>query len=515
MSSSKSIDLVDIPQLSWYLGLDYTTRQVIYLANDAVKASLLPPPFYKSIGCLHTPRNGELKEYIAAGTTKDEFARRVQSVLQPATSPAAVTNQAAQAPALSSSAPVAARTEDPSANSSPGQATPPSSSESQAPQSVLEEQAAHRQELVQQAARLAAQRNRDEEAAKQRHAEEEKAKEAAKPSESASKDAQTKKHSDLHKKKQREAREERQRILKIIQDDKAERHARQAELEAERQAAAATTTLSADLKGKGKESAPSPPATNPRLAEHCAIQVRLLDGSTIRNRFASATDTIKQVRQWVDESRTDGRTPYTFKILLTPLPSKTIDAAEESQSLRALKLAPSATLIIAPAAGKKYTPASYSASSSSSAPVATVANSDGDVDEQQGREGGDNILIRFIAFIMGMITGFIEVVTGFFTTLFSVAGPPPPVERGDRRQESTSSTTTGRGARAGGSRIKGLDRPSQAEKKKRSDDDQQFYNGNSVGFFSSGEGSMSYGYTYYRSGLLTVNSTDKFPAKAG
>lgn len=418
-------------------------------------------------------RNGELKEYIAAGTSKDEFARRVQSILQPIASPAAVTNQPVQAPATSSSPQAVARTEDPSAESSPGQATPPSSSESQAAQSIQ----------VEQAARLAAQRKRDEEVAKLRHAEEKKAKEAAAaaagPADPSSKDVQTKKHSDLLKKKQKEAREERQRILKSIQDDKAERHARQAELEAERQAAAATASPSADAKGKGKESTatkPQPRSSTGRLAEHCAIQVRLLDGSTIRNRFSSATDTIAEVRKWVDEARTDGRTPYTFKILLTPLPSKTIDASEESQSLRALRLAPSATLIIAPAAGKKYTPA-YSAST----PVPTVTNNE-PVPEGQDHEGGDdNIFIRFIAFIMGIITGIVDIITGFFSTLFSVSGPPQPVNRGERQSQASSSTSTGRDARSGASRIKGLERSRQAER--NGDNDQQFYNGNSVSAF--------------------------------
>jgi hypothetical protein len=175
-----------------------------------------------------------------------------------------------------------------------------------------------------------------------------------------------------------------------------------------------------------------------QMSAHCSIQVRLFDGSTIRTRFSSGDSLAEQVRKWIDENRSDTKFPYTFKVLLTPLPNRVIDVTEEGKSLRELGLAPSATLVLAPVA--------KAASAYSSA--------------FEGPSGG------VLGLILSYITGFFAVILSFFTTMFSTSGPPAgdDIPASAVRQESTRAETTGRDG-------------SQAKQQRN---EQQFYNGNSV-----------------------------------
>lgn len=212
---------------------------------------------------------------------------------------------------------------------------------------------------------------------------------------------------------------------------------------------------------------------------HCALQVRLTDGSTIRSRFSAEKDTVREVREWVEatvaESPTVKKGTYTFKILLTPQPSRRIEQAEERKTLGELGLAPSSTLILVPTAG----------GSGSGGRVRFAA--------AQTDEGG-NIFQRLIGFLVA----FFSTVVAFFSTLFSVSGPPNPGPtpeevasevRGEQQQatrvERASGRSLGGGGGAGapvnrgaGSRIKGFGDERRDEERKRND--QQFYNGNSV-----------------------------------
>lgn len=385
-------------------------------------------------------KNGELKEYVAAGVSKHDFVRRIRNILQPTpTALEAVQPETASAPVAASTAP---QVQSPpvvesTASSSSGAATPPSSNESRI-QSLLSERAA----------RLAAQKKKDEEEAKKRRLEKAQAQANAPPTTQST-------HADQLKKKQREAREERQRILKAIEDDKAARRARQAEIKAARRAS--TDTASTEKPAGTAPFAPASPlySTSGHLSEHCALQVRLPDGSTIRSRF-SARDTLKDVRQWVDENRTDGsKNPYLFKILLTPLPSKTVDVTEEEKPLQALGLTPSATLILLPVRKFKK---------------AYVAGT--------GSSGGENIFSRLLAYILAVISGIYGFIATFFSTLFSTAGPPTPVDAGGSAAAAAGRRSQERGEATGrdSSRITALRNRDERR------NDQQFYNGNSTNF---------------------------------
>ncbi|KAK2010099.1 UBX domain-containing protein [Colletotrichum eremochloae] len=302
-------------------------------------------------------KNGNLKEYITAGTSKDEFVRRVTTAFsgaqgqpvapQPATAPAPVptaqttddlydetTSSSPQAAAPSTNTQNAPARPSTSDSSPRGSATPTQEEENAA---IL------RTVLAERAARLEAQRIESERKAKAARAAA-----AEKAETDNSKQAQqTRNHKEALKKARQDAADEKARILKRIEDDRAERRAKAAERAAIRNQASSPKlgeVAAALTRSESSSLAPSTSSTNGMTA----LQVRLLDGSTIRSRFPSKT-LVKDVRAWVDGERTDGsKEPYRFKVILAPLPSKLIDDTEESKSLSELSLSPSSTLVLAP-----------------------------------------------------------------------------------------------------------------------------------------------------------------------
>lgn len=376
--------------------------------------------------------------------TNQPVSSQTASPQPPVNQPIPAQAAPAQPQAVATTTPPAeqpSQAEDSSASSA-GQATPPSPNDSRV-----------RALLAERAARLAEQKRKEDEEAKKRAAEKGKAKAQPEAGGSKTTDEQSR-HAAALKKQRQEAREERARILKAIEDDKAARKARQAEAAAARNLSA----MSEKAESPAHETASQtrPPAG--RQSEHCAIQVRLFDGSTIRNRF-SGTDTLNDVRSWVNEARGDGKEAFTFKVLLTPLPSRTIDVTEEHKTLRELELTPSSTLILLRVTGPK---AAYPASSAGGA----VAG---------------NVFQRIVAYFLAIVTGFFSTVAAFFSTLVSTTGPPAvPEQQPGASQTSQSQTPAADAARRRATgRIAGL---GDIDKERK---DQQFYNGNSVSCASS------------------------------
>jgi hypothetical protein len=157
----------------------------------------------------------------------------------------------------------------------------------------------------------------------------------------ASKSTADKKYAMMQKKRAQDSRDERARILKRVEDDKAERREREAQRKAEAKALADGQPLPS-----GPSSLQQAKSTN---SAECALQIRMFDGLTIRNRFPSSASLRRDVRPWIDEKQT-GDQPYNFKQVLTPLPNKNIEASEEEGTLQSLGLTPSATLILVPIA---------------------------------------------------------------------------------------------------------------------------------------------------------------------
>ncbi|KAJ4259674.1 hypothetical protein NW762_007604 [Fusarium torreyae] len=353
-------------------------------------------------------KNGELKEYITPGTSKEDFLRRVQTAFN-STSAAA----AQPAPAAASTAQV-----QPEAPAAPDQSSPPT-----APPSTSENV---RRILAERAARLQAQREENERKAKEERT---KTKEKAKADAEAGLDtdnARAHKAAEAVRKKRQQDQDERTRILKRIEDDKAERRIRAEEREKQR----IDSLKGGDIASSLVNAPETKLSTANKTGGMTALQVRLFDGSTLRSRFKTGAP-LKEIRQWVDENRTDGSLPYTFKQVLTPLPNKNIDETEEDKAIGELGLSPSSTLVLIPV--KKFTTA---------------------YDESQG------IVSRFIRFILSIFT--------WFFGLFGL-GEDRNTHRGSTVDDAPASSREQ-------SRIRGFQNPRDQQR------DQQLYNGNSLNF---------------------------------
>lgn len=393
-------------------------------------------------------RNGELKEYLAAGTSKDDFSRRVLSALEaspPATQahPPAASPQVQQASSgvntSNAAAPGAATTGSPPPTAqSPAPAPAPSVTESTPAQAGLAtptqntadagSNSAHAM-MAERAARLDQQR---EEARKR--ALEAYAKNKAKGKDKTDPDSEDKddpkkprrnEFADSVRRKQREAKDERNRILKQIEDNKVAR----------REAAATQPH-----EGASTATRSGPSTSAKRTSEKAAIMVRLYDGSTLRNRFAKGSSLRGDIRKWVDAHRNDGSTsPYKFRVALNPSASRLIDDTEEDRTLEELGLAPSATLVLVPV------------------PNFVTAGS------------GGGILQRTSTFFVWFYT----MVTTFFGSIFGgrAASRSEEIEMDELSAQGQRETQRGKSS---GSRVNTLQDPARQRR------DHQLYNGNSV-----------------------------------
>lgn len=359
-------------------------------------------------------KHGELKEYISPGTNKADFIRRVQSAFNAGPRPAAEQTAA--------TTPHQAGT---SGNSIP------SSPEAERSESVS-------RVLAERAARLKAKKEEGERRAKEERA---KAKDKAKTDADTGHDtdgARTHRQAELLRKKRQQESDERRRILKRIEDDRAERRHRAAEREQRRADSLQPGDVAASLVRAPETRMPS----TTRVGDMASLQVRLFDGSTVRSRFRTVAP-FRDVRAWVDANRTDGAAPYTFRQLLTPMPNRAIDEAEEEgKTLGELGLAPSSTLVLVPV--HSYASA-YEAAGPQTFLSAAVA-----------------AILAWFASLMGMVG----------------LGPGD----GGRAAASTAPESEAGGAgRTDEGRIRGFDHPTDARR------DHQLYNGNSVSARTSGE----------------------------
>ena len=277
-------------------------------------------------------QDGQLKEYITSGVAKDEFLRRLAAVFQ---SRAKTTTE----PSTSTNTTAAATNQQASSSREPS--VPMESSESPSSQVVQDL-------LSERGARLEAHKKEQEAKEKEKRKADAKARkealEAAVPE--GSKKSADMKYALMQRKRQQEARDERARILKHVEDDKAERRDR----EAQRKALAKAIEESQNGEAAVPSNISAPSSTRESVGSRskiCALQVRLFDGTTIRSSFPSDATLGDQVRAWINKE-TMGDVPYNFKQVLTPLPNKNLSVSEEGQSLQSQGLTPSATLILVP-----------------------------------------------------------------------------------------------------------------------------------------------------------------------
>jgi len=151
------------------------------------------------------------------------------------------------------------------------------------------------------------------------------------------------------RRRQQEAQQERERVLREIENDKATRKEKEQQRKALAQAEAEGNDGVDGL--ANQQLAQEATQSRPKTSKKCAVQVRVFDGSTIRQRFPSDQTLRSHVRPWIENQRSDGDTPYTFKQILNPMPNRTLSISEEEESLQSLGLTPSATLIMVPVQG--------------------------------------------------------------------------------------------------------------------------------------------------------------------
>ena len=245
------------------------------------------------------------------------------------------------------------------------------------------------------------------------------------------------------RRRQQEAKLERERILKQIEHDKAERKEKEERRKAIAKAEAEGTDGAGGLVDQQLASEVNfPKATR---SKECAVQVRLFDGSTVRSRFASDETLRGNVRPWIDQQKSDD-VPYTFKLVLTPMPNRTLSISEEEDTLQTLGLTPSATLVIVPVQG--YT-AAYS--------------------------GGQGIVLKGASAGYNVVSAGASIVTGALGTFLGLGRATAPGELPDAHdttmQGNAEADATGTGS---GINIRTL------QDQRDVPDDHQLYNGNQV-----------------------------------
>ena len=153
-------------------------------------------------------------------------------------------------------------------------------------------------------------------------------------------------YAQQQRRRQQEARQERERILKVIENDKLERKYKE---ELHRELIKAESGAGDGADGLvDQELSAEANHLRPSSAKECAIQIRLLNGSTLRSKFPSDQTLRTHVRDWISQQRSDGDHPYSFKQILAPRPNRPIAMTEEEESLESLALTPSATLVMVP-----------------------------------------------------------------------------------------------------------------------------------------------------------------------
>ncbi|KAK2758053.1 hypothetical protein FQN54_004459 [Arachnomyces sp. PD_36] len=247
--------------------------------------------------------------------------------------------------------------------------------------------------------------------------------------------------------------EEKRRIQERIEQDKKERKQETEEKRKEVHKKATATMR--------------PPSLQPMSTltpQPVRLQIRLIDGTSIRNSFAPEKTIHDDVRPWIDQQRTDGGDPYRLKQVMAPHPNRVFTTEEESKPLSDLQLSTNANMVIIPLRG----PASISSTDSSSA----IAN---------GAFSGYNFLLRLIMGSIGLIAWFLGFrqapdATSGATTQSTPQSTPQSTQQTPGVQLSATASGSGGRARSSGVNFRTL------ADQRREEEDEQFYNGNQLNF---------------------------------
>jgi len=240
----------------------------------------------------------------------------------------------------------------------------------------------------------------------------------------------------MQKEREQKQRDERERIRQQIKSDREERRRRE-ELRKQPQ------TQAVDATGNM-----SPTPTEPK-SHDIRVQVRTFDGSTLRQTFTSSASISSDIRPWIDSTSLQS-VPYNLKIILTPLPNRNIEAAEEEQSLVDLGIKGSCTLVMVPVKGYVE---SYTGSTTGGLLGSAVS-------------GGYNLVAGTAGAVLGGVKSFLG-----WNNPGSATEPATDSINGGNQNDPGQPTQNVRVRTLADQRI-------DAAKKK----DQQFYNGNQLNF---------------------------------
>ncbi|EDO16448.1 hypothetical protein Kpol_1066p12 [Vanderwaltozyma polyspora DSM 70294] len=136
-------------------------------------------------------------------------------------------------------------------------------------------------------------------------------------------------------------RKERERILRLVQADKQERKDRELsqkqivdDISDEEIIEVVPTEVNDNIKKSEKY----------ENLKDCKLLIKLTNSDSLKNTFDS-DKTLRDVRDWVDENRTDGTVSYLFH---RNVPRVTFSPEDESKSLTDLELTPRSVLILDP-----------------------------------------------------------------------------------------------------------------------------------------------------------------------
>ncbi|KAM3064968.1 hypothetical protein ACMFMF_011583 [Clarireedia jacksonii] len=246
-------DFLNDPELKRHMQNNAITLRLEAGSQEAnYLAAVFPIP---KVPTLVLIKNGELKEYIASGATKDDFTSRLDRALKlgdavdngrasgsvEVTDPAVSERRTARGASDSSGAPTSSA---PLSESSGVLSSDPTDS------GVVTEHA-----LPQQ------------------------------PPQGSPRPSRGTSYAGAQRKLQQDAKEERERVRKLVEGDKIARKVREVERK-----------VNAGGAGTEKSTPPNKESTSSK-SQDCALQIRLFDGSTIRSRFPSNSTLNKEVRQ--------------------------------------------------------------------------------------------------------------------------------------------------------------------------------------------------------------------------
>ncbi|KAF9322752.1 hypothetical protein BG006_002094 [Podila minutissima] len=347
-----------------------------------------------AVPALYLIRNGLLTDFMNNSVDEDQMLERIQKAINghsqipppptisspapPAATPqSSASTPASEATSSSPASPVVPPPVDthvvepvsPASPSSSMSATPSTPSSSSAPKIDTPEEL---KELMKQ--RKLWREKEEKEAAKQRELDRRSSSKVLTNAQRELAEKQNKKLKDQIEKDKREEAEYKKRVKQALEEDKARRRA-----EREKAQATLAAQSSSNLSGPRDQEAPEVllphevraqnaglrEARNdaaPALAcESSRLNIRLFDGSSIRNTF-KATDTLEQVRRWINENQEGDENAYNIVQLI---PARTF--TDETKMLRDLELCPSATLVL-----KQITSASSAYSGSGGGAVPTL-----------------------------------------------------------------------------------------------------------------------------------------------